>query len=72
MKKIYKRLALKFWALWVKAEGEDQKKPVGVPFQRDPDNPCNMYRPLKHQGYFSECEGDGHYLCKNCVHFIQD
>lgn len=66
---IYKRLTLFFWRLWTEASGPDMKKPVGVPYQRDPDNPCEMYRPLKSSGFFKGCEGDGHYLCKKCVHF---
>jgi hypothetical protein len=48
---------------------EGQPKPVGVPGNRDPDHPCDIYspRPLR-IGDFADCQGDGHYLCQECCH----
>lgn len=37
---------------------------------RDPDNPCTSFqrgKPETGRG-FNHCDGDGHYLCKECVH----
>ncbi len=56
------------------------RKPVGLPLQRDPDAPCEFYEPIyplfkkkKELGQwrFGDCQGDGHYLCKGCKH-IED
>lgn len=43
---------------------------VGIPYQRDPENPCDVYEPFKYRGklIFHDCESDGHYLCRKCVH----
>ncbi len=70
----------KFW-LWLcrfayrrlcrKVGGED-KRPVGIPAQRDPDNPCESYSPrIKYGGDWSDCQGDGHYLCNECCHYSE-
>lgn len=39
---------------------------LGDPGVRDPSAPCCQYEPGVPQGH--ECEGDGHYLCKQCLH----
>lgn len=45
------------------------RMPVGVPFNRDPDNVCRVYEPRKPgNGDWYECQGDGHYLCEECCH----
>lgn len=45
------------------------KMPIGIPGNRDPENPCTGYSPRKRLSgdYPAECETDGHYLCKECV-----
>ena len=44
---------------------------VGAPGNRDPENPCHWYAPRKRVPGDSkaECEGDGHYLCKECIFY---
>lgn len=47
------------------------KLPAGLPGHRDPDNRCDVYTPKRVKDAFShfrDCQGDGHYLCKGCVH----
>ena len=44
------------------------KKPVGVPGNRDPEHPCTWFAPGKPDGS-NTCEGDGHYMCQECVRF---
>lgn len=71
--RIYKKLTLFFYSLWIKHEGVDI--PVGIPGNRDPNAKCEYYKPIKHkQGvyYPSTCNGDGHYLCKKCIYFTDD
>ena len=44
-------------------------KPVGVPGNRDPENPCPAFEPRKRRiGDWPDCEADGHYLCAQCCH----
>lgn len=44
--------------------------PTGVPSIRDPSAPCPAYSPRDRQaGDFSDCRGDGHYLCRECCHY---
>lgn len=47
------------------------KMGVGVPGNRDPESPCKFYAPRKRvQGDGpADCQGDGHYLCKECIFF---
>lgn len=40
---------------------------VGDPGVRDPDFVCTEYSPGKPE--YGRCEGDGHYLCRECKHF---
>lgn len=44
---------------------------TGIPGNRDPENPCIGYSPRKRTDGDSEpeCDGDGHYLCKECIFF---
>lgn len=47
------------------------KMGVGIPGNRDPENPCPSYAPRKRlpgDGP-AECRSDGHYLCKECVFY---
>jgi hypothetical protein len=46
------------------------KPEAGLPLMRDPDSPCNHYAPRDRQaGDWHDCQGDGHYLCRQCCHF---
>lgn len=43
--------------------------PVGVPFNRDPDNVCRVYEPGEaRDDDWVKCQTDGHYLCEECCH----
>lgn len=55
---------------WMKREAANGKKPVGIPGNRDPNNPCTAFepRPVK-QGDWGDCQTDGHYLCRECCHW---
>lgn len=66
----------KFWkwlALFAYKQIKDDPKAIkyGIPGQRDVDNPCKSYFPGQHEKYrgFNHCDGDGHYLCKECRFF---
>ena len=54
---------------------------VGMPFERDPDGPCEHYEPTyptvaglglrwrePRRWRFGNCDTDGHYLCVECPH----
>ena len=57
------RFAYRRWAV------PDGEKPVGIPFNRDPGNPCSSYEPRKWKpGDWRDCMTDGHYLCGECCH----
>lgn len=44
------------------------KAPMGIPFIRDPENPCENFMPMKRaNNAWADCETDGHYLCKECA-----
>lgn len=53
-------------------KGEPSRRPpVGLPLMRDPDHRCNAYEPRPRQlGDWRDCESDGHYLCKECCHYV--
>jgi len=64
----------KFW-LWLlrltygKLLVINPRMPAGVPGNRDPESKCPGYEPReRRQGDWSDCESDGHYLCKECCH----
>lgn len=40
--------------------------PVGLPGNRDPENKCAHYWPVKQPSGHGPCESDGHYLCADC------
>lgn len=66
MGRFWRWAALFAWRRWSRAEG---RRPVGVPGNRDPESPCPAYAPRRPRfGDFKDCEGDGHYLCKECAH----
>jgi hypothetical protein len=45
--------------------------PDGLPHIRDTDSRCDAYEPRPRQpGDFYDCGGDGHYLCKECCHYV--
>ena len=68
MRPFWKWLTLFAYARW--SEGLPVK-PVGVPGNRDPDYPCQAYNPRSPKwNDWGKCEGDGHYLCHKCAHFI--
>lgn len=46
------------------------EEPMGIPGRRDPNNRCDFYSPRSpQQGNWRDCNGDGHYLCKECCYF---
>jgi hypothetical protein len=56
-----------------------EKKPVGIPGNRDPDYPCSGYEPVPIElarqlsfnsgnPFWQDCQTDGHYLCAECCH----
>jgi hypothetical protein len=59
------RAAYRVWASYQ----EPGRKPVGVPFHRDPQAPCHCYEPRSPKpGDWRDCLSDGHYLCVECCH----
>lgn len=51
---------------------ENDRMPTGVPTIRDPDARCEFYSPrgrLAGSGGWIGCQGDGHYLCRECERF---
>lgn len=59
-----------FFTLYFRINPDKAKSIPGIPYQRDPDAPCDGYEPfIKHSNnIFSGCETDGHYLCQKCCH----
>lgn len=62
----------KFWK-WLclyaykKIQTDPQLIKTGIPGIRDIDNPCKSFSPGKMRvSGFMHCDGDGHYLCKEC------
>ena len=75
--KIFHRICLSlakfFWKIAIKGMRKNNNKPVGIPWQRDPENPCKFYEPFKRSpNSWHDCETDGHYLCKQCFHNIDN
>lgn len=68
MMKIRRWLALFFWRQYMKRVPVPH--PDGIPYERDPQAPCEFYEPFKRKGrwYFDDCDTDGHYLCDKCIH----
>ena len=65
----WKAIALFAYRRWA-IPGE--KKPVGIPGNRDPDHPCAAFEPLwKNRETWDDCQTDGHYLCDECCHKAQ-
>jgi hypothetical protein len=47
----------------------DGRIPTGIPGHRDPASRCDYYSPRPNLGNDpGACEGDGHYLCQECVY----
>jgi hypothetical protein len=68
VKRIWKWLALFAYRRRAAIEPAG-RKPVGVPGNRDPDDPCACYEPRRPRlGDFQDCLSDGHYLCRECCH----
>ncbi len=62
----WKTIALFAYRRWAEP---GEKKPVGVPGNRDPDNPCTAYEPVEWRvPVWNDCQTDGHYLCAECCH----
>lgn len=65
-KPFWKAIALFAYRRWATA---DEAKPTGIPGNRDPKFICTAFSPRQWEpGDFRDCEGDGHYLCKECCH----
>jgi len=46
-----------------------ENMPVGIPGNRDPDNPCYSFAPRpRFPDDWGDCDTDGHYMCDGCVH----
>jgi hypothetical protein len=68
MRSFWRSVALFAYRRWAVP---DQRKPVGIPGQRDPDHPCHAYAPRRRGGWeWGDCETDGHYLCVQCAHRV--
>jgi len=63
-----------FYRLYFLAKPKAAKNIIGIPYQRDPESPCEAYEPfLQHRKeYFTDCESDGHYLCRKCCHLKKE
>lgn len=62
----WKWLALFAYRRWARP---DEKKPVGIPGNRDPDHPCEAYAPRRRGPFeWADCQTDGHWLCAECCH----
>ena len=46
-----------------------QEHVVGIPFNRDTQFPCEFFQPCKYGKGKGTCEGDGHYMCNECIEF---
>ena len=46
----------------------EERMPVGIPGNRDPNARCDGFAPRNRFGSDFTCDGDGHYLCKECAH----
>lgn len=70
LRSFWRSVALFAYRRWVRPGGP---KPVGIPGNRDPDNPCRVFEPRpRRPGDFADCLGDGHYLCRECCHKDRD
>lgn len=68
-----KRIALFLWRIAVRLIEPQRGKVVGLPYNRDPEHPCEYYEPGPRGQYaFDDCETDGHYLCKKCIHRVKE
>lgn len=67
-RRFWKWVTLFAYRRWSRGEVPG-RKPVGVPGNRDPDHPCDMYAPRERlPGEWADCMTDGHYLCGECAH----
>lgn len=75
MYKIYHRLCLFFYRLYMRSLKHNPKL-IGVPYERDPEAKCEFYEPFQtlrgRRWYFTDCETDGHYLCRKCIHNVSN
>ena len=66
MKRLWKWVCLFAFRRWA-TPGE--KKPIGIPYNRDPDHPCDGYEPRPYErGDWNDRRTDNHYLCDGCCH----
>ena len=49
-----------------------ETKPVGIPGNRDPDHTCCAFAPRSRLGGDFPCQGDAHWLCAECAHFVPE
>jgi hypothetical protein len=53
-----------------------ERIPDGVPGIRDIENPCKCYSPSERTPILGEdalgCQGDGHYLCRECRWLVEE
>jgi hypothetical protein len=64
-------LAIASWAYhrYAKEMKASNRKPTGVPGNRDPDSPCPAFEPRPRRlDDWADCDTDGHYLCSECCH----
>lgn len=71
--KILLGIAKFFWRRAIRFMKKNEIKPVGIPWQRDPENPCEFFEPFKKSpNMWQDCETDGHYMCGRCYHNIKN
>ena len=70
---LWKAVSMFAYRRWVSLEGTGPKA-IGLPGVRDPLDPCEHYapHPVRFGEYFTNCETDGHYLCRECCHRQKD
>lgn len=57
---------------YIRRSEDNGVRPVGIPGNRDPQNPCTAFVPSRASGFRRDCEGDGHYLCRECALLRRD
>lgn len=57
-------------AVYDAAQAQPAHRPVGIAGERDPDHPCEEFAPGSPNP--GMCFGDGHYLCKECRHYVPE
>jgi hypothetical protein len=70
MKFFWKWLTLFGWRRWV---DPTLTPPTGIPNMRDPEARCPAYEPRPRKKFldWGSCQTDGHYLCNECCHRVE-